>query len=158
MLAVNRRNKTKRPFMDILVVEDDVSVCSSLMGIIRQWGYRVENADTCKNALMKVKETRFDLILLDIFLPDGKGHELIPRIKELWPTVGIVAMTGYNSRELEREIRKQGILYYMIKPFGTGCLKELLDHISRKSDRKRDMERIIQGRDQAIAHRRHILH
>jgi two-component system response regulator HydG len=157
MLAVNRRNKTKRPFMDILVVEDDVSVCSSLMGIIRQWGYRVENADTCKNALMKVKETRFDLILLDIFLPDGKGHELIPSIRELWPTLGVVTMTGYNSRELEMEVRKQGILYYMIKPLDTKCLKELLDHISLKCDQKEDDEISLQVKEEAIVNRRHTL-
>jgi DNA-binding response OmpR family regulator len=152
-----RETITKGSSMHILLVEDDAAVSSVLTEIIRRWGYGVENANTCSNALMKMRQTRFDLILLDIFLPDGKGYELIPRIKELWPTVGIVAMTGYNSRELETKVREQGVLYYMIKPFGTGCLKELLDHISRKSDQKGDREITIQGRDQAIAHRRHIL-
>jgi response regulator of citrate/malate metabolism len=41
-------------------------------------------------------------------------------------------MTGYNSRELELEVRKQGVLYYMIKPFEIGDLRSLLDHISKK--------------------------
>jgi DNA-binding NtrC family response regulator len=127
-----RRRKTTRHFMNILLVEDDRAVSSVLAEIIHRWGYGVENAGTCKHALMKISENRFDLVLLDVFLPDGKGHELIPRIRELWPTVGIITMTGYNSRELETEIRKQGVLYYMIKPFNTKCLKDLLDHIAQK--------------------------
>ncbi|MBW2332494.1 MAG: response regulator, partial [Deltaproteobacteria bacterium] len=113
--------------MDILIAEDNVGGISNLTQRIREWGHSAENADTCKDALDKVKQKRFDLILLDIFLPDGEGHRLIPQFKELLPDVGIVTMTGYNTRELEMEVRQQGILYYMIKPFETKSLKELLD-------------------------------
>jgi DNA-binding response OmpR family regulator len=124
--------------MDILIVKDNDAVTTVLTESIQHWGYSAENADTCKDALDKVNQKRFDLILLDIFLPDGKGHHLIPQLKELWPTAGIIAMTGYNSRELEMEVREQGILYYMIKPFETKSLKELLDHISHKYSKKAD--------------------
>ena len=122
--------------MNILIVEDDVAVTSVLTETIQRWGYRAENADTCKDALKKVKQKRFDLILLDIFLPDGEGHRLIPQFKELLPDVGIVTLTGHNTRELEMEVREQGILYYMVKPFETKSLKELLDHISHKYSKK----------------------
>ena len=123
--------------MDVLVVEDDGAGVSDLTQRIREWGHRVENADSCKDALEKVRQKRFDLILLDIFLPDGKGHHLIPQIKELWPEIGIVTMTGYNSRELEMSVREQGILYYMIKPFETKWLQSLLDHISQKRGQRK---------------------
>ena len=122
--------------MNILIVEDDIDVSSVLTETIQHWGYSTENADTCKDALGKVKQKRFDLILLDIFLPYGKGHRLIPQFKELWPDVGIVIMTGYNTREMEREVREQEIIYYMVKPFETKSLKELLDHISHKYSKK----------------------
>jgi DNA-binding NtrC family response regulator len=124
---------SKGSFMNILLVEDDRAVSSVLTDIICRWGYGVENANTCKNALMKVSENHFDLVLLDVFLPDCKGHELIPRMRELWPAVRIITMTGYNSRELEMAIRKQGVLYYMTKPFDPECLKGLLDHIAQKT-------------------------
>ena len=123
--------------MDILLVEDDAAVSSVLTEIIRCWGYCIEHVDTCKKVLENARQRRFDLVLLDIFLPDGKGHKLIPQLKELWPEVGIVTMTGYNTREIEKEVREQGILYYMIKPFDTGYLKELLDHLSQKYDQKK---------------------
>ena len=126
--------------MDILIVEDNVGGISNLTQRIREWGHSAENADTCKDALDKVKQKRFDLILLDIFLPDGEGHRLIPQFKQLCPGIGIITMTGYNTRELEMEVRQQGILYYMIKPFDPMALKELLDHISRKYSDKADNE------------------
>lgn len=132
--------------MDVLIVEDDGAGISNLTQRIRRWGHRVENANTCKEAMEKVRQKRFDLILLDIFLPDGKGHRLIPKLKELWPEVGIITMTGYNSRELEMEVREQGILYYMIKPLEIKHLKSLLDHISQKYDQRANNETFGLGR------------
>ena len=143
--------------MNILIVEDDVAVASVLTESIQHWGYSAENADTCKDVLDKVKQQKFDLILLDILLPDGEGHRLIPQLKELWPKVGIIAMTGYNTREMEREVREQGILYYMIKPFDPGALKELLDHISHKYTKKVDNDIDFQARKEVILTRRQTL-
>jgi len=156
MLALDLINATKRHFMDILLVEDDAALSSVLTQVIRRWGHYLEQADTCRKVLEKTEQQSFDVVLLDIFLPDGKGYKLIPRLRDVWPGVGIITMTGYNSRKLETEIRKHGILYYMIKPFDTKCLKELLDHISYKSDHKKYEEAAMQDRE-TIKQSGHIL-
>lgn len=122
--------------MNVLVVEDDDSNAEPIAGIIKAWDHKVEVSGTGKDALEKARRKHFDLVLLDIFLPDCKGHDLIPQLRDIWPDMGIVTMTGYNSRELELEVRQQRILYYMIKPFETKHLKTLLDHISRKRDQQ----------------------
>jgi len=103
---------------------------------IERWGHRVETAGTGEDALERVRQKRFDLVLLDIFLPDCKGHELIPQFKETWPETGVVTMTGYNTRDLEWEVRQHGIIYYMTKPFRMEELKEIFDHISKKKRRE----------------------
>ena len=118
--------------MNILIVEDDVYCAQSIGEILERWGHNFEKARSGKEALQRFTKDMFDLVLLDIFLPDIEGYKLIPQFKELCPNIGIVTMTGYNSRELEMQVRKQGILYYMIKPFETEHLKPLLDHISQK--------------------------
>ena len=118
--------------MNILLVEDEASVAETIQEIIGRWGHNVEWSETGKSALERVREKMFDLVLLDIFLPDIKGYDLIPKLKEVWPEIRIVTLTGYNSRELEMKIRKQGIIYYMIKPIDTKILKALVDHISQK--------------------------
>jgi DNA-binding NtrC family response regulator len=118
--------------MDILIVENDIAFAPVLTESIQAWAHNPEKSNTGKDALKKVRQKRFDLVLLDIFLPDCKGHELIPQFREMWPDIGVVTMTDYNSRELEWEVRQKGILYYMIKPFDMNELKVLLDHISKK--------------------------
>jgi len=133
--------------MNVLIAEDDPTVNTIMMEMIQSLGHRVERAITCKETLEKAKQNRFDLIMLDIFMPDGRGYDLIPRIKEFSPTLGIVAMSGYNSRALETKIRKQGILYYMLKPFDIQCLKELLDHLYQKYDEKQRVSALQLGDD-----------
>lgn len=117
--------------MNLLIVEDDFDTASHIGEMLSGWGHRVETSATGGEALKKAANNRFDLVLLDIFLPDLKGYELIPRLKGLCPDTKIVTMTGYNSRELEWKVRKQGILYYMIKPFEGKSLKSILDHLTR---------------------------
>ncbi|MBN2514571.1 MAG: response regulator [Deltaproteobacteria bacterium] len=118
--------------MKVLIVEDDVASSSSISDAVASWGYRTESAETGELALKKIENESFDLVLLDIFLPDCKGHELISQFKTKQPDIGVITMTGYNSRDLEKEVRKQGILFYMIKPFADNHLRNILDHIDKK--------------------------
>jgi DNA-binding NtrC family response regulator len=121
-----------KPPVKILVVEDDVELAQAIRERLEGWGYPTEWSGTGKDALQKVRQEKYELILLDIFLPDIKGYVLIPQFKEVWPEIGIITMTGYNSRDLEKEVRKQGVLYYMIKPVNTNDLRKLLDHVAEK--------------------------
>ena len=118
--------------MDILIVEDDISTAEVIKRRIEGLNHSAETAGTGQDAMKKVRQKRFDLVLLDIYLSDCMGYELIPQFKGVWPDTGIVTMTGHNSRELELKVRQQGIIYYMIKPFSLMVLKEILDHISKK--------------------------
>ncbi len=119
--------------MNVLIVEDDTDLSAFITDAVISWGHTAEEADTGKEAINKMYHHYFDLILLDIFLPDTKGHLLIPEIRKLWPQSNIISMTGYNSRDLEREVRKQGVLYYMIKPFDIDHLRSILDHMNSKA-------------------------
>lgn len=119
--------------MKILIIEDESQVSQFIEKLIEGWGHRVESAGTGKRGLSIFKQGGFDLVLLDIFLPDVKGYELIPDFKAINQEVNIVAMTGHNSRELEQEVRAQGIIFYMVKPWEIHVLKSIVDHISVKS-------------------------
>ena len=78
------------------------------------------------------QEKTFDLVLLDIMLPDGLGHEFIPALRKHQPEIKIITMTGYSTPAMETEIRSQGIHYYMAKPISLKELKAILDHMSKK--------------------------
>lgn len=118
--------------MEILLVEDNDVNAKLISGAIKHWDHHVELAATGKEALEKAKNNMFDVVLLDIILPDAMGYELIPEFKQYRPGINIITMTGYNTLEMERKIRGCGIAYYMTKPVSMKELKSLLDHLSIK--------------------------
>ena len=117
--------------MKILIVDDDPQVVAYIQKILEKWGYDHQAAGNGKEALRHILETAFDVILLDIMLPDYLGYDLIPEFKQIDPDVSIITMTGESSRELEQRVRKEGILYYMVKPIETQNLKLLLAHLCK---------------------------
>ncbi len=122
--------------MKILIVEDDIAVGKLIERNIESWGHSVKIATSGKEALEKFLQNGFTLILLDIFLPDIMGHHLIQHFKKISPEIGVITMTGYNSRVLEKEVRNQGILYYMTKPFESKSFKAIIDHVENRSSQK----------------------
>jgi len=122
--------------MNILLVEDNEPMGKTLSEILLAWGHHVRWVKIGKDALLEARRNSYDLILLDISLPDIQGYELIPSFNALQPEVGIVTMTGHNSMDLEVKVRKEGIVYYMIKPFDLRILKDILKHVSGKRSRR----------------------
>jgi len=117
--------------MKILIVDDDPQVVAYIQKRLEKWGYDQHAAGNGKEALSHILKTAFDVILLDIMLPDYLGYDLIPEFKQIDPDIEIITMTGENSRELEQRVRKEGILYYMVKPIETQNLKLLLEHLCK---------------------------
>jgi DNA-binding NtrC family response regulator len=118
--------------MDVLVADSDIPALSNIVELIQRWGHHAEKSETAQDTLEKVEEKPFDLVLLDMSLPDMTAQDLIGKLKELRPDIGIVTMTGTSTNELEKEIRTLGIVYYMSKPVSETILKDILDHISAK--------------------------
>ena len=119
--------------MDVLVTENDVSALSHITELIQRLGHSAGKAETAQGTLDIVREKAFDLVFLDMSLPDMKAQELIEKLKELRPDIKIVTMTADSTDELEKEIRTLGIVYYMAKPVSENILKDILDHISTKN-------------------------
>lgn len=122
--------------MKILIIEDSKEVSDPLMLILKKWGHHVTLAQTGEEALKIVTLEMFDLILLDIYLPDGMGYDLIPKLKDQWSGMDIITMTGHSSRETEEKTRQQGILYYMVKPVNLEELKSIITHLDNAASTK----------------------
>ena len=82
--------------LDILVVEDDIYTATSLVRALESFNHQVTLSGSRNDALNKIRGKKFDLVMLDIFLPDGEGHEVIPEMKALWHDIGIITMTGHK--------------------------------------------------------------
>lgn len=118
--------------MEILIVDDDAQISRMLEKFVVKWGYRAEVAGTGEEALAQIRRKVFDLVLLDIVLPDTHARELIPKLKRAWAGIRLVTMTGFNNKALETEIRRLGIVYYLTKPIRPVELESILTHMSER--------------------------
>lgn len=118
--------------MNILMIGAEALKAEYIQKITKKFGYEIKTVQCGNDGLLLNKNKNFDLILLDLFLPDMKGYELIPKIKKSWPDSKIIAITDSNSRELESKVRKEGVIYYMIKPIDIKYLESIIEHISNR--------------------------
>ncbi len=101
----------------ILVVDDEVTITGGLELLLSEHGYDVIVASTAAEAEALLARRWFDLVFLDLRLPDADGIELLEHIKHTAPEVEVVLMTAHGSLEITIEAIKRGAFYYIEKPF-----------------------------------------
>ncbi|MDR3569946.1 MAG: sigma-54 dependent transcriptional regulator [Syntrophobacteraceae bacterium] len=112
--------------VSLLIVDDEPSVRDSLMHWFLQEGYRVETAAEAMEALGRMRDSSFDIILLDIKMPGMDGIELQRRLKEIDSQLAIVIMTAYASVDTAIQALKQGAYDYITKPVDPDDLSRLI--------------------------------
>ena len=100
----------------ILVVDDEPQIRRVLKTTLSAQGYEVFDARTGKDALESVRAGRFDLILLDVRLPDANGWELAREIKRLHPKLPVIAQTAYAMSTDRQKSEEAGCDGYLSKP------------------------------------------
>lgn len=94
----------------VLVVDDETSVLFTYKMILQQQGYEVTAVGTCREALEKVEQQTFDLLLCDYSLEQQHtGFEVIEAGRKKNPTVPAVILTGYASTETAQQAKENGI-------------------------------------------------
>ena len=101
----------------ILVVDDEDSVNDALDLIFREQGYEVLTVGTATAAVDRLQRGPFDVVFVDLKLPDATGIELLARIKENAPGTQVILMTAHGSIEVTIDAIKKGAFYYIEKPF-----------------------------------------
>lgn len=103
---------------NILVVDDDESLVDTFQLLLQGEGYAVETALTAKQALDKTKRSKFDLVILDIVLPDMRGDEVAKELRKNNHNIGIILITGYPSFQDCIDSLNIGIHDILLKPIG----------------------------------------
>ncbi len=108
---------------NILIIDDEELIRETLKRILKTSGYKVETANTGSNAIKKFLEEKFDVVLLDINLPDINGLKVLEKLKEIEPDVLVIMITGYASIENAVKAIKIGAYDYMEKPLKKATVK-----------------------------------
>ena len=101
----------------LLLVDDDPDLTRLLTGYFLQLGVRIESAATGSQAREALRQGRFDLVLLDLGLPDGSGQVLLSEIVAANPELPVIVSTGVNEADTARECLRAGACDYVTKPF-----------------------------------------
>ena len=121
----------------ILIVDDEEVVVRSCVRILTGEGRAVESASSGPEALSKIEQSQFDIVILDIMMPKMSGIEVLQRIKEAHPGIDVIMITGLSEIETAVKAMKLGALDYLPKPFDP-------DELTRVIERAFERRRLLQ--------------
>jgi DNA-binding NtrC family response regulator len=101
----------------ILVIDDEMIVCESCKRILEEDGYEVETALSGREAIDKMKENPFDIVITDLKMPEIDGMEVLRTFRKEYPDTIVIMITGFSTVETAVEAMKLGAFDYIPKPF-----------------------------------------
>jgi PAS domain S-box-containing protein len=115
----------------ILLIDDEKIVLNVGGRLLRKLGYRVTEAGSGKEAiaLFRRDPSAFDLVILDIVMPDMSGNEVFNRLRRIDPEVKVFIASGYSVDGQATEILSKGACGFVQKPFSLNTLAESLDRV-----------------------------
>jgi DNA-binding response OmpR family regulator len=122
----------------ILIVDDEKNIRLTLSQALETLGAEIDTAANGEEALRKLQEKEFGLILLDIRMPGMDGMEVLHRLREIRPDIRVIMITAYGTVESAVEAMKQGAADFLRKPFDPEEVREL---VLRVMDREKLDER-----------------
>jgi response regulator of citrate/malate metabolism len=116
--------------IEVLVVDDDFMVARIHTGFVERIpGFAVTGvAHTGADALAQAERLQPDLVLLDVYLPDVSGLDLLSALREAAPEVDVLVISAAREAETVRKALRGGIVHYLVKPFSFEDLRSRLEH------------------------------
>jgi DNA-binding NtrC family response regulator len=123
----------------VLIVDDDRATSAGMADVVEEWGYEPELADTMKAGWSAVSKQVPDVAIVDLKLPDGTGLDLLHRIKENYPDVSVIILTGHATVDSAVKALKVGAEDYVTKPVDLPRLQVILKTIEDKQLMKQEI-------------------
>jgi len=123
----------------ILIVDDDHATSAGMADVLEDWGYEAEVKDTVKGGWAAVSKLVPDVAIVDLKLPDGSGLDLLRRIKETYPDVSVIILTGHATVDSAVRALKVGAEDYVTKPVDLSRLQVILKSLEDKQLMKQEI-------------------
>jgi len=125
----------------ILIVDDDESIREVLTSILTDEGYIVDAVDTGEKAIKATYEKFYNLVLIDIRLPDMEGTKLLTELKDTVPKMRKIIITGYPTLQNAIEAVNRGADAYIVKPINMDeALKTIREQLQKQAEEKKYSE------------------
>ncbi|GEL78006.1 response regulator [Tenuibacillus multivorans] len=133
--------------LKVAITEDDYRVASIHEGFLEQVGgcevvFKALNAE---DTLDQLKKIEVDLMLLDIYMPDRLGTEIIEEIKAIKPDIGIIMISAGTDKQIVQEALKRGVFDYIIKPVTIDRFKDTVNKYKQFHEKMSEKEEVDQA-------------
>lgn len=125
------------PPVRVLVIDDELGIREGCRRALTPYGFEVDVAENGPAGLRKLRESHFDILLLDAMLPGMTGLQVLEQVRKEFPDLICIIITGYATVELAVQAIRQGAHDFIAKPF---TAEMLLQVISRELERQRLMK------------------
>jgi len=124
----------------ILIVDPDTEAARELSSLFTREGYDVETSGGITKAAERIRDVKFDCVIMDVSLPEMRGYEAVSILKAIDSKVQVIMTATENTLELEEKVRKQDIFYYYIKSFNREELKEAVRDVFKRIGKVEDVK------------------
>lgn len=118
--------------VNILLVDDDESICDSLSKLLIKRGYSVETKISPVEALKSLRKSSYDILLSDLKMPEMDGIELLREARKIDPGLGVIMMTGFGEITSYLEAMDLGAAEYMNKPIKSDELEVVIKKLVKR--------------------------
>lgn len=101
---------------NILMIDDEENLRRTLAMILTREGYQVDTASTIQEARLQLAEQKYDLVFLDLKLPDANGLTLLPDLRRDFPGMPVLVLTAHDRLDAAVEAVRHGARDYLLKP------------------------------------------
>ena len=119
----------------ILVVDDEENIREIITEFLDTLGYNVISARDGEEALRMCTKYSFDLVITDIRMPKLNGLKLLQMLKQIFPTLPVILMTGYQPSKSQEEAMTTKADAYLLKPFSLSSLRDILLKVIKRYDK-----------------------
>ena len=115
--------------LQILVVDDEQSICMLLHDVLVRFGHHVETLQDARAAMELAAQRKFDLVFLDIRMPGMNGLDALKGLKELCPDATFVMITGFAHTDVVEDCMRNGASACLGKPFSIAQVMKLVEEL-----------------------------
>jgi diguanylate cyclase (GGDEF)-like protein/PAS domain S-box-containing protein len=145
----NAAPKSSQTLISLLIVEDEPRYLESTRLLLTQHVQHIDTALTARQAYALLAANHYDLVLLDLRLPDGNGHEIMTHIREHAPDCRVIIASGDSEIDSAIQSLRLGAYDYLRKPYEPEELINTVRHVMRKLELERDNQRMAQQIEQS---------
>lgn len=126
----------------ILVVDDEIGIREGCRRVLAPRGFEVDVAENGPTGLHKLRESRYDVLLLDIVMPGMSGMEVLRQARQIDPDLICIVITGYATVELAVQAIREGAHDFIAKPFSGDLLLQVINRELERRALRKEAERL----------------